>query len=628
MPRYRTFRPNHSVARPTQLIVVSTDTVPVKHPLTGRRTGDRLSRAFATFCRLDKGQPTRECGTTVTDPALFWRWACQRLDPRRTTWILSHNAGTTMQALGLFPALDSGLIELDYPRASVDAEPDKTSRDSAVGGLFVVQDPPVIIGIRSAAGHRATIVDARNYVDCTMDELSRFIDRKRLESSAWPDKPPSPIERLARDCQIVRDYLLALIDIWHRHDLGMWRWTTGGLALGAFRHRLMPHPPQVHDDIEVRAMEREGYRGGEVLVPYVGDVPGTSYAVDVTSLYPHVMRTNMYPVKLIDYVCLKDWHPGVPPGEPIAQLAEVAIDTGDEPVTIKTATGSLRVQGRCTMVLCGPELERACLDGWVRGWRRLANYAMAPIFRDYVDTLWPLRQKYLDEGDVLGAKFIKLLLVSLYGKFGQYGYKLTPRPNVIAPRKWQQWKVVDATTRVAKSYISIGERVYEESRGDDHPMAAVAVAAWVTSYGREYMRCLREHAGVHHWYYQSTDSLILDQTGLDNLYSLGWVGANTLGRLRVEHQGEDTHIDGAHDYYVGGHRVVGWRSAQAIETEPGIWTQSETESLRLAYRHAPEEGCIVNEQRKQRQDSGVVGRVGPDGWTIPVTLDCLPPSLR
>jgi hypothetical protein len=375
-------------------------------------------------------------------------------------------------------------------------------------------------------------------------------------------------------------------------------------------------------------MERESYRGGEILVPYVGTIPGQTYAVDVTSLYPHVMRTSLYPVKLIQHVELEEWRAGPPPGEPLAQIAEVAVDTNGAAATIKTTTGSLRVTGRYVTTLVGPELERACLDGWVVGWRKQCTYALEPIFRSYVDTLWPLREKYLQEGDKLGAKFIKLLLVSLYGKFGQFGYKMEPRPGKVAPRKWQQWREIDAVTHDARSYVSIGERVYEESRGDTHPMAAVAIASYVTAYGREYMRALRLHSGERHWYYQSTDSLILDQTGIDNLHGLGLIGPGVLGRLRIEHDGVDTRVDGAHDYYIGGHRCVGWRSAQAIEADPGVWYQDETESLRLACRHSPIEGSIVNEQRKQRQDSGVVDRIGPDGWTTPVTLDCLPPSLR
>ena len=533
-----------------------------------------------------------------------------------------------MQALGLFPALDSGLIELDYPRASVDAEPDPSSKDNAIGGLFVVQDPPVIIGIRSAVGHRATIVDTRNYVDASMGELASWVGHDRLPVELSAVGGPRAIERLSRDCQIVREYLLRLIDLWHENDFGMWRWTVGGLSLGAFRHRLMPYPPQVHDDVGVRALEREGYKGGELLVPFVGTVSDTSYVVDVTSLYPHVMRCNLYPVKLIDYVELKEWHKGPPPGEPLSQLAEVAIDAGDEPATIKTASGSLRVCGRYVTTLCGPELDRACADGWVIGWRKLANYSMQPIFREFVDTLWPLRHKYLEAGDSLGAKFIKLLLVSLYGKFGQYGYKMTPRPDKIAPRKWQQWREIDAVTRDCNSYLSIGERVYQESKGDNHPMAAVAISAWVTSYGREYMRQLRSLAGPGHWFYQSTDSLILDLAGLLNLRNLGLIGPMELGRLRVEHQGENTQIDGAHDYRIGNYRVVGWRSAKAIESEPGTWIQEETESLRLACRHSPSDGAIVNEQRKERHDSGLVGKIGENGWTSPIFLDCLPPSLR
>jgi hypothetical protein len=614
-------RPNHSTARPTQLIVVTVETSPVVHPDTGLAVGRKLLRAFAMFCRIENGVAVRECGTTVTNPKFFWEWVCKRLDSRRTTWIVGNNIGASIQALGLFPMLDSGFISLDYPGATKQPADAIAEKTNGVGGLFVVADPPTIIGIRSRAGSRATIVDTRNYVDATVDELSEFTNHKRCSTESGEATAGKLVEQLARDSLIVRDFVLRLLSIWKANDFGMFRWTIGGLAMSAFRHRFMPHPPELHNDKEVKKLERASYRGGEIICNFIGRVPGPAYQVDITSLYPHVMRTGLFPVKLINYVALKKFRAGRPPGDPCEQIAEVALDVGTKPFSLKTDDGTMRVSGRFTAYLCGQELESAVRSGSVIGWRKLAIYKLEPLFRSYVDGLWPLRKKYQEEGNKIGDKLIKGMLVSLYGKFGQFGYGMNPRPDKCAPREWQQWQEGNGVDTPIRNYISIGRNVFQEVAEDNNPNSSIAIAAFVTSAGRSYMESMRDLAGDQNVMYQSCDSLIVNSTGLDNLHIYSMIGRGQMGLFRVEESGDNCVIDGSHDYSIGDKKIRGWRSGAAIEVGEESYIQTETESLRRACRHTPTDGFAIHNVSKKRRDVIEVGRIGPGGWTYPIRID-------
>lgn len=627
MANYRKMRPNHSTARPTQMIVIACDSTQELHPVSGKPVSRKLSRGFASFCRLDDGKPSRECGTTVKNPALFWRWVLDRLDARRTTWIVGHGVGVTMQLLGLFHALDTGVIELDFPGSPQERQEPQRPKAESVGGLFVTSDPPVIVGIRDKNGKRATIVDTRNYVDASMSDLADWTRRERKSVESAPVDSPNAIERLAVDCDTVRWFMLDLLKLWDHHDLGKWRWTVGGLSMAAFRHRFMPVAPIMHDDSEVRELERRSYRGGEIRVPYVGSVPGTAYQVDVTSLYPKVMRDGWFPQKLVGFVRLPAYRPGPPPGDPAEQIAEVAIDTGLTPFSLKTRDGSMTVCGRFQTVLAGIELDRACTSGMVRGWRASATYKLAPLFREYVDGLWPIRQRYLAEGNMIGAKLFKLLLVSLYGKFGQYGYQLVPRPGKQAPRKWQSWHETPSDGGKPRAFISVGWHVFEELKNDTNQLAAIAISSFVTAIGRAYMDDCRATCGNENVFYQSTDSMILNRTGLDRLRHGGMVAESELGKFRIEAQGENTAITGAHDYAIGGKRVAGWKSQEAVALGDGRWIQTDVESLHRACRHEPTPGAIVNQEIRQRLGTHCVATILPDGWTTPHALDWGPTDL-
>lgn len=625
--QFRKMRQNHSTARPTQLITVSCDTVPIFHPLTGRITGRRLSRGFAMFCRLDDGRPTRECGTTVTDGKFLWEWIVKRLDSRRTTWIVAHDAGIVMQAMGLFGALDNGWVELDYPGSSKGSADSDQVKKPGAGGLFVVSDPPVIIGICSRGGHRATILDVRNYVDCSMDELATFTETARVPLRADGSDGTHQVNRLAVDALIVREFLLRLLTLWESNDLGKWRWTAGGLSMAAFRHRLMPFPPVLHDDIEIRALERRSYRGGELIVPFIGRPAGHCFQLDINSLFPHVMRCGLFPEKLVNGVQLNEFRLGPPPGDACEQIAEVALDVGEKGFTLKTDNGSLRVKGRFVATLAGLELDRAKCDGEIVGWRQVAVYKLRPLFREFVDTMWALRQKYTAAGDSLGRKFIKLLLVSLYGKFGQYGYSLVPRPDKQALGPWQSWREPDNATGEARSFVSIGLKVFQEVSKDNHPQAAIAIASFVTAAARMYMNDMRAMAGAQNVFYQATDSLIVNIEGLTRLNNAGLIGNDVLGKFRIESEGDDCQIDGSHAYRIGGKLVAGWRSAQARQVQGSEWRQVETERLKVACRHSPEDGVRVYESSRYRTDHTTIGKVGPGGWVEPVALTWGPTAL-
>ena len=104
-----------------------------------------------------------------------------------------------------------------------------------------------------------------------------------------------------RDVEIVERALEELLRWWSANDYGKFRWTAPGLAMAAYRHRFMRQEITFHDHQNVRQLERQSYFGGQLEAYWIGPIKQKVWQYDVVSLYPAVMRGNLYPVRLRDF---------------------------------------------------------------------------------------------------------------------------------------------------------------------------------------------------------------------------------------------------------------------------------------------------------------------------------------
>ncbi|GAH80478.1 unnamed protein product, partial [marine sediment metagenome] len=175
----------------------------------------------------------------------------------------------------------------------------------------------------------------------------------------------------------------------------------------------------IHNNEQAIELERNSYRGGRTECFYLGELKDDNYyIVDVNSLYPFVMRNNLYPVKYVKIygkMCRKMLSDAL---NTSSIIAKVLIDT-DEPVYAVRRGRTVFPVGRFWVTLTTPELLYAIEHNHLIKVERAVIYEQANIFKSYVDRFYRLRQEFKSAGVAEYEELCKKMLNSLYGKFGQ-----------------------------------------------------------------------------------------------------------------------------------------------------------------------------------------------------------------
>ena len=186
---------------------------------------------------------------------------------------------------------------------------------------------------------------------------------------------------------------------------------------------------------DIYPIVRESYKGGIVMV--VKKIKEESKILqqgDINSSYPKVMEGRVpykctgvskfqYPKDIMKtpYLTLNDCH--------LYQVASLKWKNGMRIPTIpKRVPEGLNHTTKHSAVdyIWGIELKYAMETGWLESGSLTAEYIFKSdyMFKSYVDELYHKRRAACKRnGDTIGDKFYKLLLNSLYGKFGQKLYK-------------------------------------------------------------------------------------------------------------------------------------------------------------------------------------------------------------
>lgn len=268
-------------------------------------------------------------------------------------------------------------------------------------------------------------------------------------------------------------------------------------------------------------------------------------------------------------------------------------------------------------MLVGPELVAAVTRGDVTRFRRWVAYRMIPIFRDYVDYFASLKQQADDAGDKLGYLTSKLLLNSLYGKFGQMSGGLTLHPDRYPPIDWGRWDELDYVRGERQQWQAIAGYafLYEDRREKRDGMPEIS--AFCTAHAREYMRGLRLIAGEQSVFYQAVDSLLVDAYGYQSLVASGAVDSRTVGKLRLVCQGDDAQIDGIGWYRVGSQKVETGLKGGAKPIGKDTWEELKFSTLKTQLADHPLEGVRDHLLVRRACSSYSKSIVGKDGWTQP-----------
>lgn len=636
-------RGNKGCYQPQSMIFFDTETESHEHPTAPGKRIEQFRLGCATRLRREKGRITRRKSIVFWDTDDFWRFVIGFTRPREVVWVFAHGIGFDLRVVGWRGKIDSGELKLVRRSRSIRQPVGGNVNIKHRTALIVLDDPPTIVDSYTLDSCTIRFVDTRNYWRCSLADIGEQIGVPKLEMpEPWSDQS-AWLEYCKRDCDIVEHAVLKLCN-WHQqHDMGVWKPTAAGMSMQVYRHRLCKHKIVIHDQDEIKSLERDAYFGGQVETYYFGhidkpehersgflfdkfdiDCPrptGPIHQLDVNSLYPSVMRDNLFPIRL------GAWHTDEKgtAGDPVILgpncIGDVWIESpcGAFPVRmrggVKYASGSFRA------CLAGPELARAVRLGYVKRVYRWAWYELAPIFTHFVDYFWALRWQCRTERDAVGEGLCKLILNSLYGKFAQKSASWVNRPETSVPEPWSNWSKIDATEKTIRKFRSLGTLCQEQVQSGNAADSFIAISAFVTSYARERMRVLREIAGQHNVYYQAVDSLYVSDLGLQRLKEAGQIDNRELGSLRHDATGETADFLGGGYYRVGSRWVRSSVFGGSVRIDWEKWQCDRMQGLEAGLTCGPELGVEVSVEKVSRSASKPSHGVTENGWVLPCILN-------
>ncbi len=425
-----------------------------------------------------------------------------------------------------------------------------------------------------------------------------------------------------RDVKIELENFKLFIKFLEDNSIARLCYTRGSTAMSAFLLRHYTTKIYIHNNEQAIKLERASYKGGRVECFYLGDLKNeTFYMFDVNSLYPFIMRSNLFPVKYI-----RISHNYTVGGlrrivRNKAVVAKVLIET-DEPVYAIKRERLLFPIGRFWTVLTTPELKYAFARGHIKAVADCVVYEQAVIFKSYVDKFYTLRQEFKVSGNAEYEELCKKMLNSLYGKFGQKGEDWKKIGECPSEPDREEMVIDMVHKRISRLRYLLGQVFRMTGHGecfDSFP----AIAAHVTAYARLHLWSLMQAVGWGNYFYCDTDSLIVNEKGLQCLKSQ--IHNTSLGGLKVAMKSSHVTIQGLKDYSIAEKKVIKGIRKNAVCVGDGVYEQEQWSSFRGLLRSGQPEDYVVKTITKHLNRDYKKGDVTVDGVVLPYVFDdCLP----
>ena len=419
-------------------------------------------------------------------------------------------------------------------------------------------------------------------------------------------------------CQRDVEITFRVVHEWWRflkqYDLGSFGPTLAAQSFRAFRHRFMDHQILIDNNPRASLLARESLHGGRTECFKIGPIFGPVYTLDINSMYPAVMRDNDFPAILQSVVNapskreLRRWV------EKYCVIAFVTLNTKRNRFGHVVDSRLVFPVGRFHTTLTTPDLIDALEHGEIDSVHEASLYQRAPIFRNFVESIYNLRLKAQAANNDVQSWLLKILMNSLYGKFAQRGtyWEECGTSELTSIQAWQE---IDAQTHEVRSFRSFGGIVQEKSRNTESVDSHPAIASHVTAYARAHLYRLIQRAGVENVYYVDTDSLWCNANAKVRLDSE--INPTRLGALKIEGTHEWVIIYGPKDYATPTKQKIKGIKKKARRIGQHTFTQEQWSSLkgliRLGRTNHPTV-TTVTKTLERLYKKGVVsqtGRVSP-----------------
>jgi hypothetical protein len=531
----------------------------------------------------------------LSTPDSFWEFVFAHAEPKQRLWVIARNIVFDFTICRGWEALKAEGFKLKF------------FHNNGVSVIVTVQK-----------GNRTIVfLDSLNWFTESLAETGKRIGIPKMSIDFATCTKQELSVYCKNDVRIELENFLLFIAFLEGNTVSRLCYTKASTAMAAFLFRHYHTPIYIHNNWEALRLERESYKGGRCECFYIGEISDEKLCiVDVNSLYPYVMRGNLYPVKYkqvthnVDSVSLRKLI------SDSAVVAKVAIDT-NEPVYAVKGSRTIFPVGKFVTALCTPELSYALEHGHVKGVLDCYTYEQADIFTSYVTTMYKLRQECKSKGIAEYEKLCKLLLNSLYGKFGQKAenwVKIGEAPN--EPDR-EELIFQDNPRRRMRLRFLLGQ-VFELKGYGEAYNSFPAIAAHVTAYARMYLWHLMQVCGIGNYFYCDTDSLIVNDAGLLNLSA--YLSDTELGKLKVQERFTHLVIRGLKDYETAEKVVVKGISKKAVKLAEGVYEQDSWPTFKGIFHTDDVNAYTVKKVTKHLSREYYKGTVGESGVISPLVM--------
>jgi hypothetical protein len=557
----------------------------------------RLGEAYYSEFNHGKWGNERRCSFTTAGE--FHDFLNSLLTPKKKIRVIAHNM-----------AYDAILLEIDSFLSN------GWARDK-----WVLE--PFIVTAHKDAYH-LDILSSTNWFKKSLKETGKAFGVLKMDTPDFMNVDDETLREYCRNDAWVLLEIVRRYSLWIReNNLGDFADTIAGQAFNAYRHRWMPSRSiELHRWPEIEKLERASYMGGRCETFRIGEYSGIT-KLDVNSMYPFIMANGQIPNRLLSGVEPLDdesiWS-ALDSGRWV--VAKVKLNMNEPAIPYKSNRLVFPI-GRFDATLANPEISYI-LDnpevGEIESIESGAVYSTIDLFSEYVTHFYDLKRLSKDSATVAMAK---LFLNSLYGKFGQKANSelelYTNQPNIDAMMENDIFTLTDEELGV--DVIRLGDVVYqkpkklEESASNSAPIISSAI----TSASRAYLDSLIRKAGREHVLYVDTDSLFVDDVGLNALRKD--IHPSRLGALKIEGRTDRCVLKGAKNYIFDDEVKIKGIRHDAILEKDGSYTQDMFCTKSTHYLRMVEPNVVVvakvNKTLTGIYDKGVVH---DDGTITPLVI--------
>lgn len=462
------------------------------------------------------------------------------------------------------------------------------------------------------------ILDNMNFFSSSLDALGASIGIPKLEMPSMD----APFDQWETYCKRDVEVMIKAWEVWREfltvNDLGNFAKTLASQSFNAYRHRFMPEEIWIHTNDAAVQLEREAYHGGRTEAFFIGKLPKEKYYyLDVNSMYPSVMRDDVYPTKLIGVKGKMTIPQLVDHLKTHAVIARVEIDTPENVFSTVYDNRLIFPTGRYITSLTTKELEYALSHNYIKRVLSASIYERGRIFSEYVDFFYTKRLEYKASGNPAFAYCCKLLLNCLYGKFGQR-QEVFEKVAEVEDEVNKIWSEYDMTVKKYVNYRQING-IVEKSQGHIEGFNSfVAIAAHVTANARMKLWDYMQKIGKENVYYCDTDSIFTNRTGYAKAKK--YLDDSALGALGCKGESETLDIRGAKDYRFGEAETIKGVRRNARRVSENVYVQTRFEGLLGAWRADRLDEQIISDVQKTLSRRYRKGNVGDDGTVTPFVL--------